>query len=320
VRSARRVRILLVVCLTLGTACSGAGATLGPESPTATAVDSSAAPGASPVPGAENALRLPGPDARLPRDPGRLALRLTQTTRALFDAIERWRASGGTRGWPPPREVVLLGLDQQRAIRLLTGDRALREATIAALPPWLRPVVRGAAEAGAAISAGIGRVPNDDALEMRTGPPLPPDVLLRHYRAAERRFGVPWTLLAAVHFMETKFGRVVSPSWAGAQGPMQFLPSTWEAFGLGGDIHDTRDAILGAANYLRATGAPEDMPAALWAYNPVEYYRQAVLRYERLMRRDVRVFYAFYSWQVFVRIRSGAVQLTGPGADVRSST
>jgi hypothetical protein len=319
VRSPRPVRVLLVVCLTLATACAGAGATQG-GSPPVGAVDASSSPGASPVLEADGSARLADADARLPRDPGRLALRLTLTTGALFDAIERWRASGGTRRWPPPREVVLLALDQQRAIRLLTGDRVLRDATIAALPPWLRPIVRGAAEAGATISAGIGPVPNDDALEMRTRPPLPPDVLLRHYRAAERRFGVPWTLLAAVHFMETKFGRVVSPSWAGAQGPMQFLPSTWEAFGLGGDIHDTRDAIHGAANYLRATGAPEDMPAALWAYNPVEYYRQAVLRYERLMRRDVRVFYAFYAWQVFVRIRSGAVQLTGPGADVRSST
>jgi hypothetical protein len=319
VRSSRPVRVLLVVCLTLTTACAGAGATQG-GSPTVGAVEASSSPGASPVLGADGSARLPDADARLPRDPGRLALRLTLTTRTLFDGIEQWRGSGGTRRWPPPREVVLLALDQQRAIRLLTGDRVLREATIAALPPWLRPIVRDAAEAGAAISAGIGRVPNDDALEMRTRPPLPPDVLLRHYRAAERRFGVPWTLLAAVHFMETKFGRVVSPSWAGAQGPMQFLPSTWEAFGLGGDIHDTRDAIHGAANYLRATGAPGDMPAALWAYNPVEYYRQAVLRYERLMRRDVRVFYAFYAWQVFVRIRSGAAQLTGPGADVRSST
>jgi hypothetical protein len=32
------------------------------------------------------------------------------------------------------------------------------------------------------------------------------------------------------------------------------------------------------------------------------------------------MFYAFYNWQVFVRTTSGAVQLTGPGADVRSST
>jgi membrane-bound lytic murein transglycosylase B len=155
----------------------------------------------------------------------------------------------------------------------------------------------------------------DLPVEMRTRAPLPADTLRAHYRRASRRFGVPWTLLAAVHFMETKFGRVVSPSWAGAQGPMQFLPSTWEAFGMGGDIHDTRDAILGAANYLAATGSPGDDRAALWAYNPVDYYGDAVLAYDRLMRRDVSNFYILYNWQVFVRTRAGLAQLTGPGAD-----
>jgi membrane-bound lytic murein transglycosylase B len=89
---------------------------------------------------------------------------------------------------------------------------------------------------------------------------------------------------------------------------------------MGGDIRDTRDAIHGAANYLSANGAPQEPRGALWAYNPVAYYGEAVLRYERQMRRDVRMFYAFYNWQVFVRTASGAVQLTGPGADVRSST
>jgi soluble lytic murein transglycosylase-like protein len=155
---------------------------------------------------------------------------------------------------------------------------------------------------------------------MRTRTPLPPDVLLGHYRDAARRFGVRWQMLAAVHFLETKFGRVVSSSWAGAQGPMQFIPSTWAAYGMGGDVRDPRDAIHGAANYLAANGAPHEPRRALWAYNPVAYYGEAVLRYERIMRRDPRFFYALYTWQVFVRTTRGVVQLTGPGADVRSST
>jgi soluble lytic murein transglycosylase-like protein len=131
---------------------------------------------------------------------------------------------------------------------------------------------------------------------------------------------VRWQMLAAVHYLETKFGRVVSSSWAGAQGPMQFIPSTWAAYGMGGDVHDPRDAIHGAANYLAANGAPHEPRRALWAYNPVAYYGEAVLRYERIMRRDPRFFYALYTWQVFVRTTRGVVQLTGPGADVRSST
>jgi hypothetical protein len=56
-------------------------------------------------------------------------------------------------------------------------------------------------------------------------------------------------LPAAVNFVESAFGRVRSSSSAGVQGPMQFLPSTWAAHGLGGDVHDPRDAGLGAANW-----------------------------------------------------------------------
>jgi membrane-bound lytic murein transglycosylase B len=95
---------------------------------------------------------------------------------------------------------------------------------------------------------------------------------------------------------------------------MQFIPSTWAAYGMGGDVHDTRDAILGAANYLSANGAPQEPRRALWAYNPVGYYGDAVLAYERMMRRDERTFYALYAWQVFVRTAEGLVQVTGPGA------
>jgi membrane-bound lytic murein transglycosylase B len=263
---------------------------------------------------------LPDPDAVLPRAPDRLAERLTRTARELFAAVDRWRASGRTDEWPPPREVVVLALDLQRSVQTLAPDAHRREATVAALPPAVRPVVRDAAEAGAALYAGMGRVTTTEPITMRTRAPSPPDALLGYYREAARRFDVPWTLLAAVHFMETKFGRVVSNSWAGAQGPMQFIPSTWDAYGMGGDIRDTRDAIHGAANYLSANGAPHDLRGALWAYNPVAYYGEAVRRYERQMRRDERMFYAFYNWQVFVRTADGAVQLTGPGADVRSST
>jgi Transglycosylase SLT domain len=81
------------------------------------------------------------------------------------------------------------------------------------------------------------------------------------------------------NYAESKFGRVVSASSAGAQGPMQFIPSTWAAYGLGGDVHDPHDAILGAANYLHASGAPADYRVALYHYNPVPEYVDAVMRY-----------------------------------------
>jgi membrane-bound lytic murein transglycosylase B len=80
------------------------------------------------------------------------------------------------------------------------------------------------------------------------------------------------------NYAESKFGRVVSASSAGAQGPMRFIASTWAAYGLGGDVHDPHDAILGAANYLHASGAPENDRVALYRYNPVPEYVDAVMR------------------------------------------
>ncbi|MDQ4125969.1 MAG: transglycosylase SLT domain-containing protein, partial [Actinomycetota bacterium] len=152
-----------------------------------------------------------------------------------------------------------------------------------------------------------------------TGPAEPAGLLLRYYRRAERRFGVEWEVLAAVNYVETKFNRVRSSSSAGAQGPMQFLPSTWDAYGLGGDIHDPRDAILGAANYLHASGAPGDYRRALYAYNHSDAYVDAVLLYANRMKRRPHSYYGYYSWQVFVITTKGDVRLTGPGLPRRRS-
>jgi membrane-bound lytic murein transglycosylase B len=94
---------------------------------------------------------------------------------------------------------------------------------------------------------------------------------------------------------------------------MQFMPATWRAYGLGGNVHNDRDAILGAANYLRESGAPRAMRRALYAYNHSNAYVDSILRYATLIDRDVRNLYAFYSWQLFVRTTRGDVRLTGPG-------
>jgi membrane-bound lytic murein transglycosylase B len=93
---------------------------------------------------------------------------------------------------------------------------------------------------------------------------------------------------------------------------MQFLPSTWRAYGLGGNLHDPHDAILGAANYLHANGAPRNYRRALFRYNPSSLYVDAVLRYTSAIRTDERAYYALYSRQVFVRTPQGLVRLTGP--------
>ncbi|PRC50050.1 lytic transglycosylase, partial [Mycobacterium sp. ITM-2017-0098] len=63
--------------------------------------------------------------------------------------------------------------------------------------------------------------------------PLPADELLGYYRTAEAESGVGWNYLAAINFVETAFGRIAGVSTAGAQGPMQFMPSTFAAYGAG---------------------------------------------------------------------------------------
>jgi membrane-bound lytic murein transglycosylase B len=82
---------------------------------------------------------------------------------------------------------------------------------------------------------------------------------------------------------------------------MQFMPATWAAYGLGGDMRDPRDAILGAANYLYANGAPGDYARALYRYNPSAAYASAVQRYASMIQRDERAFYALYARPVVLR-------------------
>jgi membrane-bound lytic murein transglycosylase B len=145
--------------------------------------------------------------------------------------------------------------------------------------------------------------------------PAPARRLLKFYRAAEARFDIPWEVLASLNFVESRFGRILGPSSAGAEGPMQFLPSTWAVYGNGGDINDPHDAILGAARYLSASGAPTRMWDALFAYNRSNDYVKAILVYARQMMRDPKAFYGYYHWQVYVLTKDGDMQLSGPGAD-----
>ena len=84
----------------------------------------------------------------------------------------------------------------------------------------------------------------------RPGPAAAAAKLRAFYAEAERRSGVPWQLLAAVNFVESDFGRLRETSVAGAQGPMQFMPSTWRSYGRG-DIHDPHAAILAAGRVSR---------------------------------------------------------------------
>ena len=143
---------------------------------------------------------------------------------------------------------------------------------------------------------------------------IPKDYIPIYIEAAEE-YGIPWTLLAAHHRIETRFSTMdplLSP--AGAEGHMQFMPCTfvgWSYPGCGelgqGDIseedktnpevikehggygidangdgiadpYDIEDAIYSAANYLADSGAADgDYEEAIFDYNKSEKYVQDVL-------------------------------------------
>ncbi|MFJ7662607.1 lytic transglycosylase domain-containing protein [Lysinibacillus sp. NPDC097162] len=147
-----------------------------------------------------------------------------------------------------------------------------------------------------------------------------PEQYIPVYVAAEEKYGVPWTLLAAHHRIETRFSSMkslVSP--AGAVGHMQFMPCTFVGWkhptcsGLGkgniskaelmdpaiikkyggygvdangdgiADPYDIEDAVFSAANYLSKYGAAKgDVKRAVFNYNHSEEYVSNVLHYYNL--------------------------------------
>jgi membrane-bound lytic murein transglycosylase B len=245
---------------------------------------------------------LPAPDQPVPRSPEALASVFATTTREL-------RATGWDGRGAVPREVTYLALYHQRMLRAMAASRALGDATVKRLPADVRGEARDTVIARRAILS----IPRGPVARVRVAAAAPAAELRAAYAEGERRFGVPWPVLAAVNFVESAFGRVRSASEAGARGPMQFLPATWRAYGLGGDIDDPRDAILGAANYLARSGARHDLDGALYAYNHSRAYARAVRRFAARMRADERAFRTYYAWQVFVRAPGGgAKRLTGP--------
>lgn len=244
--------------------------------------------------------------AAIPRQPEQLAARIEATERGLAAAVDRWRASTKPR---PSLEVTLYALYEQRISIVLTARPPLASAVFRRLPSrYARPL-----RSEILAKRELGRLSRPRPLSaFRTGPAEPAATLDRHYLEAQRRFHVGWHMLAAVNYIESAFNKLRNASTAGAQGPMQFIPATWRAYGLGGNVHDPHDAILGAANYLHANGAPHDYRRALFHYNPSWPYVDAVLRFARRIRDDSRAFSVLYSRQVFVRTPRGLVRLTGP--------
>ena len=148
------------------------------------------------------------------------------------------------------------------------------------------PTTRSAPSEPAAVSSELSGVPIFEGL-----PPglaniqasEPPPYLVPIYKAAGHRYHVPWRVLAAINEVETGYGQNLSVSSAGALGWMQFMPATWQEWGVDADKdghanpYSPQDAIFTAARYLDASGASRDLAGAVFAYNHADWYVTEVL-------------------------------------------
>jgi hypothetical protein len=210
------------------------------------------------------------------------------------------------------QDLPALGHQQQVLYRVLARQPQLAGQVRQALPARWQAVLDLHLEARRAFLAmhpprgGVSQVP---AWRIRT--PAPAPELLRLYRQAASATGIPWQVLAAINLVESGMGRIDGVSVAGAQGPMQFLPTTWAEAGIGqgGDIRAPQDAIPAAARYLVRRGGLRDIRQALWGYNNSNNYVRGVLAYASLLRQDPAAYRGLYHWQVHLNSSAGDLWL-----------
>lgn len=238
---------------------------------------------------------------------------------------------------PAGAQPVLASDPAQLADDLIADERAVRD------PGTLEPALTAAARRQQAAYRAIARQPDwDDTVRpripmeliaaydrnvdagrqlaalapvrdtlpaWRIQPPAPAEELLGYYNDAQSASGVDWNYLAAINLIETRLGRIAGASTAGAQGPMQFLPSTFAAYGDGGDVNAPRDAIMAAGRYLAANGFTADRDQAVFRYNHADPYVRAVNDYAAVLAADPGAFAGYYRWEVYCRTTQGDVLL-----------
>ena len=169
------------------------------------------------------------------------------------------------------------------ALGLIHNVAALISAPGVAMPALKHEVRAALGGAGRVVSLREPQLPLDASTS--SGKPA---TYLQLFRESAARYcpGMSWTVLAAIGQIESGDGANVGPSTAGAEGPMQFLPSTWQewgitAFGEPGppNVMDPYDAVPSAARLLCAAGAGTvaGLPGAIFAYNHASWYVAEVL-------------------------------------------
>ena len=234
----------------------------------------------------------------VPAEPAELATLLAAVEQALRDSAT------------PAEALPDLGHQQQVIYRVLSTDQPRSQQVVNALPPrWRSVAERHLAARREFVRMSRGRGPKK-LPAWRIIPPEPAANLLSYYRKAEAATGIKWEVLAAVNLVETGMGRIDGISVANAQGPMQFLPTTWAEPGIGiGDILDPNDAIQAAARYLVRRGGLQDIRRGLWGYNNSDYYGRAVLLYASLMKEDPAAYTGLYHWEIHFNAADGDLWL-----------
>lgn len=284
---ARGLMAAVAAALLLSCAAPGAGSTGG------SAVQPEAA--ASDAVSQNRPRRYP----ELPATPEAIATRLVALETTIRDPAT------------PEAALPPLAHQQQVIYRVLARQRSLADAVLQLLPDRWQPVARRQLRARREFLA-MHRGPARTLLPAwRIVAPRPAEELLGYYRQASAATGIAWEVLAAVNLVESGMGRIDGVSVANAQGPMQFLPSTWAepGIGRGGDIRDPHDAIHAAARYLVRRGGLRDIRRGLWGYNNSDHYGAAVLEYAALLREDPASFRGFYHWEVHIASSAGDVWL-----------
>ncbi|MDX6274497.1 MAG: hypothetical protein QOJ92_1707 [Frankiales bacterium] len=180
----------------------------------------------------------------------------------------------GTRSVKRTYAELTALLDQQAALLAQARGRASTLHAAEALKARLDAARAATDAAGRALARKASPMPGSAAY------------FALYHAAARTCAGLSWSVLAAIGQVESGHGRNPGVSYAGAQGPMQFMPATFAHYAVDGDgdgvmdIQSAADAIFTAAHYLCANGAgqgPTKLYFAIFRYNHADWYVQLVL-------------------------------------------
>lgn len=210
----------------------------------------------------------------------------------------------------PADQMAFLAHKHQRAYRLLIMHPEWLDAVVAAMPTselqqnvlannhinWYEYYVPRLGRPGA--PSRPTHLPRWCIVEAE-----PLDKLMGAYQHSSKieEMNLDPLFLAAIQIPETRMGRLRGYSWAGAEGPMQFMPDTWVENGAGGDPWNDLHAFDAAAHFTWASGAKRgDYAAAAERFNPIHWYVNAVLGRHELFRRDPASLRIHHGYQVYV--------------------